>query len=122
MMKMVAGVPPCEYWFSKKKIFRVIGRVAGMVVGLQLTKNDMEAAKTYEDKFKAMFMKTKVLRIFPNPLAKLVPLPEHVVKNWDDDKEFAWQFLNGVNPMMIEVVKDVKKQLTKELIDYFGKD
>ncbi|MEM7580479.1 MAG: lipoxygenase family protein [Cyanobacteria bacterium P01_A01_bin.80] len=32
---------------------------------------------------------------------------KYIIKNWRKDREFARQFLNGLNPMIIKVVKDI---------------
>jgi hypothetical protein len=69
-----------------------------------------------------MFTKTNILGgLVRNPL-DLVPQPGNLLNTWDDDKEFARQFLNGVNPVMIQVVKDVDTQLTSEIIQFFAGD
>jgi hypothetical protein len=122
MMKMVKGVPPRQYFFSLKKIGRLIKRSLRLSVGLGSTKKNVDEAKTYEGKFKAMFTKTNILGgLVRNPL-DLVPQPGNLLNTWDDDKEFARQFLNGVNPVMIQVVKDVDTQLTSEIIQFFAGD
>jgi hypothetical protein len=119
MMKMVKGVPPRQYFFSLKKIGRLIKRSLRLSVGLKSTENNMERAKTYEGKFKAMFTKKTLLFGIRNPL-DLVPKPGNLLSTWKKDKEFARQFLNGVNPMMIQVVKDVDTQLTSEIVQFFA--
>lgn len=117
-MKMVQGVPPGEYFFSGKKFARLVFRVLRLVVGLQLTSDDVANAKTYEEKFRAMFTNKSIFFVFPNPF-NLVPKPIHVLNAWESDKEFARQFMNGVNPIMISVVKEVNAQLTDELVEFF---
>jgi len=34
---------------------------------------------------------------------------EHIIKNWFDDREYARHFLNGLNPMVIKVVKAIEE-------------
>jgi arachidonate 5-lipoxygenase len=82
------------------------------------TNSDVKNAETYEKKYEAMFTKSTIWGWLPNPF-NFVPKPIHVIDNWDDDAEFARQFMNGVNPLMLSVVKDPEKQLTKNLIDFF---
>ncbi len=89
--------------------------------GLKSTENSVERAETYEGKFKAMFTKKTILFGIRNPL-DLVPQAGNLLNTWDEDKEFARQFLNGVNPMMIQVVKDVDTQLTREIVGFFATD
>jgi hypothetical protein len=121
MMKMMKGVPPRQYFFSLKKIGRLIKRSLRLSVGLKSTENNMERARTYEGKFKAMFTKKTLLFGVRNPL-DLVPQPGNLLNTWKKDKEFARQFLNGVNPMVIQVVKDVDTQLTSEIVQFFATD
>jgi hypothetical protein len=120
-MKMVKGVPPRQYFFSLKKIGRLIKRSLRLSTGLKSTEKNVEKAKTYEGKFKAMFTKKTILFGIRNPL-DLVPQPGNLLNTWDEDKEFARQFLNGVNPVMIQVVKDVDTQLTSEIVQFFATD
>jgi len=44
-----------------------------------------------------------------------------VMKHWEEDKEFARQFMAGTNPVMLEVVKEVG-QLPDTIVEHFGKD
>lgn len=37
--------------------------------------------------------------------------PDHVQKHWKDDALFAYQFLNGVNPMLIQHCSVLPKNL-----------
>jgi adenylate cyclase len=116
MMKMVKGVPPRQYFFSLKKIGRLVKRSLRLSVGLKSTESKMKREKTIEGKFKAMFTKKTIL------FGNLVPQPGNLLNTWEQDKEFARQFLNGVNPMMIQVVKDVDTQLTSEIVQFFATD
>lgn len=122
-MKMLHGLPPRRYFFSLKKVGRLIKRSLRLTAGLLITKKKREAGP-YEDRFKAMFTE-KTLTILgvtvQNPL-DLVPSSGNILNAWDEDKEFARQFLNGVNPVMIQVVKDVDTQLTSEIVQFFGGD
>mmetsp|Transcript_11515 Transcript_11515/g.33060 ORF Transcript_11515/g.33060 Transcript_11515/m.33060 type:complete len:762 (+) Transcript_11515:1487-3772(+) len=114
MMKMVDGVPPIDYWFSLKKTLRVLVRGLTVSVGLSLnplTDEDKASIENYEKIFKL-----KGLNI-QNPL---LPLPATAFNNWAEDLEFARQFLNGVNPIMIEAVKNVPEQLSPEFIQHFS--
>jgi len=116
MMKMVDGVPPIEYWFSLKKTLRVVVRGLTTVVGLSLnplSDTDTASMENYEKIFKL-----KGLGI-ANPL---LPLPETAFAKWAEDSEFARQFFNGVNPIMIEAVRDVPEQLSPELVEHFVSD
>ena len=117
MMKMLDGVPPLEYWFSAKKFKRLIKRMLLTSVGLGLTAEAVEKAPPQE-KFKAIFTLEKLFFGIPNPL-NLVPLPQYVYDHWQEDREFARQFMNGMNPLMIAVVKDVSQQITPELRTHF---
>jgi hypothetical protein len=119
MMKMVKGVPPRQYFFSLKKLGRLIKRSLRLSIGLKSTEGKVDKAKTYEGKFKAMFTKKTILFGIRNPL-DLVPQAGYLLNTWDEDKEFARQFLNGVNPVMIQVVKDVGTQLTSEIVQFFA--
>jgi hypothetical protein len=110
MMKLLKGVPPRQYFFSLKKILRVVIRSLKLSQGLKNVQENQDNAKTFEDKFKVMFADD------------LVPDPLNLVNNWESDKEFARQFLNSVNPVMIQVVKDVGTQLTSEIVQFFAKD
>jgi hypothetical protein len=121
MMKMVKGVPPLRYFFSPSKIFRLFTRSIILNLGFMLTNQNVENAKTHEKKYEAMFTDSTIWGWIPNPF-DLVPKPVHVIHNWDDDEEFARQFMNGVNPLMISVVKDPETQLTKNLLDFFQAD
>jgi hypothetical protein len=114
MMPMLKGVPPLEYWFSLRKFKRLIKRIVLTAVGLRLTADKVEKASP-EDKYKALFTSPTILfGLFPNPL-HLVPEPAYVVNHWEEDTEFARQFLNGVNPLMIERVRKLDNQVTAEL-------
>jgi hypothetical protein len=117
MMKMADGVPPRQYFFSMKKIGRLIKRALRLAIGLKVTKTKVDTAKTSEGKFKALFTKKRFFGALD-----LVPQPGNLLNKWDDDKEFARQFLNGVNPVMIQVVKDVDTQLTSEIVQFFAGD
>jgi len=118
-MKLLDGVPPITYWFSLKKILRVVNRA--LLGALGLTINAVDPSEENSEEAYANFHRIKLLGgllTFENPF-----LPQPFVFNrFDEDSEFARQFLNGVNPVMIRVVDDVGKQLTPALIDFFEKD
>jgi arachidonate 5-lipoxygenase len=118
---MVTGVPPLPYFFSLRKFGRLVRRSVLFFVGLTMTDRNVKNAKTYEKKFEAMFTDSTIWGLLPNPF-NFVPKPVHVIDNWKDDDEFARQFMNGVNPLMLSVVKDPDKNLTKNLIDFFQAD
>ncbi|KAL7572587.1 hypothetical protein ACA910_000403 [Epithemia clementina (nom. ined.)] len=113
LMKMLNGPPPREYIFSRTKFKRAIRRAVRILLGLALTDKKVQNAKTYEEKFKSFFTKKKSFYFFPNPL-DLVPEPP-VLNIYERDEEFSRQFLCGVNPVMIEVIREPKKQMTPEL-------
>ena len=120
-MKMLDGMPPLEYIFSVEKIIRLVSSVINLNLGLSLTEDDVEKAKTVEEKYSAIFTKKNLLRFLPNPL-NFVPLPTYTHQHWEEDKEHARQFLCGVNPVMINVVTDVDAQISKPLTNFFGRD
>lgn len=119
-MKMMEGVPPANQLFSLKKIVTLALRI--QKAALALREDNINNAKTQEEAYKACFTKDTIGRfgIIPNP-ANFLPAPDSVDK-WEKDSAFARQFFCGTNPVMIEVAKDPEKQLSKNLVDYFGKD
>ena len=120
-MKMMDGVPPASQIFSVKKIVRILLRLQTFNLGLEKVQDNIDNAKTEEEAYEACFTKDTIGRfgIIPNP-ANFVPAPS-AVDNWEKDSAFARQFFCGTNPVMIEVAKDPEKQLSKNLVNYFGK-
>lgn len=98
LMKKLDGVPPITYWFSLKKIIRVVLRLLLGQVGLAVNAVDPKDAVTeerYDDFFRIKLICG--LLTLENPF-----LPAPLVSNvWDEDAAFARQFLNGVNPVML---------------------
>jgi len=115
------GVPPVSQIFSVKKIVRILLRLQTFNLGLEKVQDNIDNAKTEEEAYEACFTKDTIGRfgIIPNP-ANFVPAPS-AVDNWEKDSAFARQFFCGTNPVMIEVAKDPEKQLSKNLVNYFGK-
>jgi hypothetical protein len=119
---MMSGPPPREYIFAPKKIVRLVKVVIMNAVGKRLVlpkATELRDAGKSEEAFEALFTRSSLTRfgLFPNPL-DFVPEPEHVVKNWENDKEQGRQFLNGVNPVMIKVANDLgdfSEAITEEL-------
>jgi arachidonate 15-lipoxygenase len=108
MMKMMDGAPPLEYFFSVDKFKRLIKRAVLLSVGLSMTNNRVDRASA-ENMFKEFF----------TDISPLVPKPKHLLKHWEDDKELARQMLCGLNPVMIEVAKDLA-QLSDNIAAHFG--
>jgi len=107
MMKMVQGTPTALQ-LASFALKRIVPRI-GLILPFLGLRDDAEANAS-EEKFRAIFTN--------NP----IPKPTHVLNTWESDKEFARQFINGVNPIMISVVKDVNEQLTDELVTFFKED
>lgn len=118
---MLEGAPPANQIFPLKKIITLLLRIQTSVLGVRKVQNNIDNA-THEDSYRACFTKETIGRfgIIPNP-ANFLPAP-YSVDNWEKDSEFARQFFCGTNPVMIEVAKDPEKQLSKNLVNYFGKD
>ena len=114
----VMDPPPSEYNFSTRKFIRALKRLLRITAGVAFAQGRIDAASTWEEKFDAVFSKKRVMGFLPNPL-NLVPRPARLMKQWDQDTEFARQFFNGVNPLMIKVCKDPNKELTPELLKFF---
>ncbi|KAK1734479.1 lipoxygenase [Skeletonema marinoi] len=122
MMKMMGGFPPLNQVFSPRKIVRLILRLTTTSLALDTVLDDVNNAKSQEEAYKACFTKPTIGRfgILPN-LRNFLPAP-YAVDNWEKDSEFARQYFCGTNPVMIEVAKDPEKQLSKNIVNHFGKD
>lgn len=120
-MKMMDGAPPLNQVFSPKKFVRAIRRALQAQIALKRLGGEAAAdeAKTKEAAYQAYFTKAKLFKVLPNPL-DLLPKPKYVVDHWEEDTEFARQFLAGTNPVMIEVAKKLD-QLPDNMVEYLGK-
>ena len=118
---MMDGTPPINQVFSAKKIVRLIRREAETQLALNKVMKDVDNAESKEMKYQSCFTKEKIGigGIIPNPL-NFLPEPTYAMENWKKDTEFARQFFNGVNPVMIEVANDPLRQLPKSMINHFG--
>ena len=119
---MMDGAPPANQFFSLRKIVQLVVRVQKAGLGLRNVQDNINDAKTQEDAYTACYTKETIGRfgIIPNP-TNFLPAP-YSLNDWEKDSAFARQFFCGTNPVMIEVAKDPEKQLSKNLVDYFGKD
>eukprot|EP00984_Skeletonema_dohrnii_P016989 scaffold7652_cov195-Skeletonema_dohrnii-CCMP3373.AAC.6 len=123
MMKKISGdVPPLNQFFSPRKIVRLILRLTTNDLALDTVLDDVNNAKSQEEAYKACFTKPRIGRfgILPNP-RNFLP-PPYAVDNWEKDSDFARQYFCGTNPVMIEVAKDPETQLSKNMVNHFGKD
>ena len=117
---MMDGAPPLNQLFSPKKLARVVLRGATSQLALRSVIDNVENAITQEEAYKACFTKERILGILPNRLNFLPP--PYAVDHWEKDSDFARQFFCGTNPVMIEMAKDPEKQLSKNMMEHFGKD
>jgi arachidonate 5-lipoxygenase len=118
MMRMMTGPPPLDYFFSPKKINRVIVRIIQDKIAQHLREDEIKAAKTMEDKLKTMFTESKIAKVFNNPL-DFHPRPTYCINHWEEDTYVAKQFLCGTNPVMIKAAKSMG-EISKELVNHFG--
>ena len=134
-MRMLKGIPPLEYSFSIQKMVRVLKRFLRVWVGLKLNQPQSERANGYEQKYIDMFSSPNRNNFWSNLFGsgrnndandnengnedptKLVPMPERIIEQWQDDKEMARQFLAGTNPVMIRVV-DSLSVLSNVMINF----
>ena len=93
---MMDGAPPINHVFSARKFARVIRRALQSTIAYERLglEADVDNAKTKELAYEVGFTKAKLMGMFPNPL-DLLPKPKHVIKHWEEDKEFARQFFAG---------------------------
>jgi len=121
-MKMMDGAPPINEVLSPRKLGRLILRILKTQLALDTVLDDVNNAKSQEEAYKACFTKPRIgwFGVLPNP-QNFLPAP-YAVDNWEKDSEFARQFFCGTNPLMIEVAKDPEKQLSKNIVNHFGKD
>lgn len=115
---MMTGPPPLDYFFSPKKINRVIVRIIQDKIAQHLREDEIKAAKTMEDKLKTMFTESKCFKVFNNPL-DFHPRPTYCINHWEEDTYVAKQFLCGTNPVMIKAAKSMG-EMSKELVNHFG--
>ena len=122
---MLKGGPPSL--FAKEKNIRLLKLLIKTEAGFA-QKQSMPSAKKCFDKgkqeegYEAIFTASHftALELFPRPL-DFVPEPDWVVKNWQSDEEHGRQFLNGVNPVMIRLAKDLG-DLSEQIVKKLGKD
>lgn len=107
-MKMMDGAPPTDQLFSFSKILKL----ASLVAKVNRSRNNMarcaDSIASKELAYKSCFD------------GEGFPKPSHAIEHWEEDTEFARQFFSGVNPVMIEVAKDPVKQLSTNMVSYFG--
>ena len=107
-MKKMDGFPPPYELFKTEKIIRIFKHVVPFAIVLALRK----------EKAKKVIPENKFKQLVGGQLSP-VPKNKHVIEHWEDDREFARQFLAGTNPVMINVVKDLS-QLSESIVNYFG--
>jgi len=122
LMKMMDGAPPINEVLSPRKLGRLILRILKTQLALDTVLDDVNNASSQEEAYKACFTKPRIgwFGVLPNP-QNFLP-PPYAVDNWEKDSEFARQFFCGTNPLMIEVAKDPEKQLSKNIVNHFGKN
>jgi hypothetical protein len=109
MMKQLDGPPPPNHIFSKHKVSRLLKRASAFQIGMTSRSRALKKASA-EERYSACYTRTG-----------LVPKNKNLLKNWEKDKEFARQYLAGVNPVMINVCKDLS-QLSTQIVSHFGND
>ena len=120
-MKMMDGAPPLNQIWGVKKFARFFLRQETSSMAIDSVRDKVDNAKTQEKAYKACFTKKRrFFGLLPNRL-NFLPRP-YAVDHWEKDSEFARQFFCGTNPVMIEMAKDPEKQLSKNMVEYFGKD
>jgi len=110
LMKMMKGAPPPEYLFSKRKIGRLVKFITPFLLSMQVTKRKAKKSDP-EDMYEDLFTK----------YTRGIPKNKRLMKHWEEDKEFARQFIAGLNPVMVSVGKNLS-QLTDSLVSKLGKD
>ncbi|KAL7550855.1 hypothetical protein ACHAWF_014055, partial [Thalassiosira exigua] len=120
-MKMMDGPPPLNQFWSPRKLVRYIRRSLEAEATFEILGGEdaVDNAETREAAYEACFARERLFGILPAP-HDIFPKP-WVVEHWEKDKEFARQFLCGVNPVMIEVVRDLG-QLSDNMVGFFGRD
>mmetsp|Transcript_54147 Transcript_54147/g.58723 ORF Transcript_54147/g.58723 Transcript_54147/m.58723 type:complete len:713 (-) Transcript_54147:231-2369(-) len=111
LMKMVKDRDWFGHYFpNRRKIQRVLARLFRFQGGY-LTRKGFVRRASREKAFLAPFTR----------LSNTVPKPRRLIKEWENDREFARQYITGVNPVEIEVAKDLS-QLTPSLVSHFGNE
>lgn len=109
-MKMMDGAPPTGHVFSAAKIFSLIRLVAKINRSSDKMARCADSIASKELAYESCFD------------GEGFPKPSYAMERWEEDTEFARQFLSGANPVMIEVAKDPVKQLSKNMVSYFGEE
>lgn len=135
-MKKMDGFPPINQLFSPKKIVQLLLRLAAVEMIMYDVEGDIDNAKTMEEAYQACFTDVAIKRhgfisnfreslrhrvVAARVVPNFLPAP-YAVDNWEKDSAFARQFFCGTNPVMIEVCSNPESQLSKNLVDHFGKE
>lgn len=135
-MKKMDGFPPINQLFTPKKIVQLLLRLAAVEMVMPDVERDIDNARTKEKAYQACFTDVAIKR--PNFISNMreylrhlvvatrvvpnfLPAP-YAVNNWEKDSVFARQFFCGTNPVMVEVATDIESQLSKNLVNHFGKE
>ena len=109
--KMCKGLPLSEA-LSPKKLSTIMKRVLelGYLQASKFLQIDPEN-ETMKGKFDYEGAARKLVSTYGNEREQ--DMTANLLKNWDTDEEFCQQYLQGINPLLIEVVKDMQQLPTK---------